>query len=157
MADVASIQQDVIGKVNATYFASRVALQAQGVSQTSQQGIDFQKLYTYINDWATRRAAWAARGTRDDGSVYGLDRWIAEGQGYAKDASDRAGMASDDSVFSRALATVRDIPQHLIKDVQAGYTAATSPTKWPWYLQAAVAGVGLFYASQIYRNFRGTK
>lgn len=35
--------------------------------------------------------------------------------------------------------------------------AITSPTEWPWWLQAGIAGVGLFYASQIWANFRGKK
>lgn len=123
----------------------------------SQQAKDFAQLGRYIDDWATRRATWAARGTRDDGSAYGVDRWVAEGKQYAEDAWQRAGLAFDSSFFADAAATARGLVTNLPKDLADGYAAATSPTKWPWYLQAAVAGVGLFYASQIWANFRGRK
>lgn len=158
ISDAQQLVDDTVLQVRQTYSDALMQLMANGVSPTSQQGIDFNKLgAVYIQDWATRRAQWALKGQRDDGTAYSLERWVTEGQGYASDASYRAGLAYDSSTFARALATARDIPTHLVKDIKAGYEAVTSPTQWPWWLQATAAGLGLYYASQIWANFRGKK
>lgn len=155
--DPVSIQQDVIAQVNTTYSSAMFGLQLQGVAQNSQTGINFQQLGKYINDWATRRAGWALNGRRDDGSAYGLERWTTEGQGYAKDASDYANMAYDDSTFAVALETIKNIPGYLPEDLSNAAHMVTSPTAWPWYVQVGVGVVGLYYASQIWANFKGKK
>lgn len=158
-----------VARVKAAYAASGAVIWALtspayeavksivAASAVTQQTKDFIQLGKFIDDWATRRAVWAANGVRDDGSAYTLDRWVLEGQGYAEDAWQRAGLTFDSSFFADAAVAAKTLVVSVPKDLAAGYAAATSPTKWPWYLQVGVVGVGLFYASQIWANFRGKK
>lgn len=154
MANVQQIISETIAEVRRQYSHAYVAF---GSGATPQMLVNFNRLGSTIQDWATRRATWAARGTRDDGSAYVLDRWVNEGLQYAADAADQAGIGQDNTTLMRLWNTAKDIPSHLQGDIEAGLDKVTSPTAWPWYLQAAVAGVGLFYASQIWANFRGRK
>lgn len=156
MADFIVIPE-TISRVRGAYSAAAFRLVQDGVSPSSQQGIDFQTLGRVIDDWATRRASWASNGQRDDGSLYGLDRWITEGQGYAADASYRAGLAFDSNPFVLAVKTALAAPGNVPKDLSDGLNKLTSPTQWPWYAQVAVGSVAIFYASQIFANFRGRK
>lgn len=154
MADARQVISETIAEVRRQYSNAYVAF---GSGATSQMMANFNQLGVVINDWASRRANWAARGTRDDGSVYALDRWVTEGLQYAKDAGDQAGIGQDNTTLMRLWNTAKDIPSHLQGDLANAANAVTSPTQWPWYLQLAVGGVGLFYASQIWANFRGRK
>lgn len=154
--DTQALINDTIEKVRLAYGSALLSLMNNGVSPTSQQGIDFNKLgAVYIEDWANRRAQWALNGQRDDGSSYTLERWVTEGQGYAQDASYRAGLAFDSSTFGLALATAKAIPGNIPGDLSNAYNAVTSPSQWPWYVTVGLGGVALFYASRIYKNFRG--
>lgn len=129
-------------------YAAIKAWVASGVQ--TQEKIDFTQLGFFIEDWATRRAAWAAKGIRDDGSAYSLDRWVQEGQGYVQDAFYRANLAFNDSFFSDAYTSAVSLVQNLPKDL----SKLGDPTAWPWYVGAGIGVVALFYGSQIIRNLR---
>lgn len=104
---------------------------------------NYAQLARIINDWSTRRAAWAAMGKRDDGSVYTLPRWYDEGATYAQMVKDQSGLAIEpttlQAIRDAALATAHTV---------------SSPTEWPWWLMAAAGLAVAYYGSQIYGNVR---
>lgn len=96
----------------------------------------------------------ALDGTQEvNGSLYTLERWVRAGQALADISNSMSGEAFDNSFFSQA---IEDAKTAYVTTKDSLKTIA-SPTEWPWYIQAAVAGVGIFYASQIYKNFKGGK
>jgi len=84
-----------------------------------------------------------------------LEQWVRIGQNLATDAGNYSNYAVDASFFSNVAKDAALAMQTTGQAVSDIYNKSTKPTEWPWYVQAAVGGVALFYASQIFRNFRG--
>lgn len=136
----------VTGGASSVYAAAKRAV--GGMSEDAYDRQNVLKLGNSVDLWISRVPQ------IQEGRL-SLEQWVRIGQNLASDAAAYSRYAMDASFFNQVLQDTKSAATTTQEAVVNLYNKSTQPTEWPWYVQAAVGGVALFYASQIFRNFRG--
>lgn len=125
-------------------------------SQQDTIEYNMKQLGKQIAEWADH-LSWVEKGKRDNGTAYDAEQWADAGKVYVETAQYYASAAWDYSLIFGLGYAVRDTAREYLElAAKLGKLPMQilTPSEWPFWIKASIAGIGLFLAWNVYRDFR---